>query len=101
MVKEVFNGKTQKIQPRVQTRGCTTNPTGRGICSIGSPGSWNHPSMLSRWRREHEAEGQQAFRGQGNARDQELVQIKRELARVKRERDFLREAAAYFAKESK
>jgi len=60
-----------------------------------------NPSMLSRWRREHEAEGQKAFRGQGNARDQELVQIKRELARVKRERDFLREAAAYFARESK
>jgi len=59
------------------------------------------PSMLSRWRREHEAEGQHAFRGQGNARDQELVQLKRELARVKRERDFLREAETYFAKESK
>jgi len=41
MVKEVFNGKAQKIQPRVQARGCTTNPTGRGICSTGSPGPWN------------------------------------------------------------
>ena len=31
----------------------------------------------------------------------ELVQLKRELAQVKKERDFLKEAAAYFAKESK
>jgi transposase-like protein len=31
--------------------------------------------------------------------EMELAQIKRELARVKMERDFLRKAAAYFAKE--
>ena len=42
-----------------------------------------------------------AFRGQGHARDEELARLKRELERVKRERDFLKDAAAYFAKESK
>jgi transposase len=35
------------------------------------------------------------------ARDEELARLKRELGRVKRERDFLKDAAAYFAKESK
>jgi transposase len=30
-----------------------------------------------------------------------MMALKRELARVKKERDFLKEAAAFFAKESK
>ncbi len=58
-------------------------------------------SMLRRWRKEANVEGPKVFRGQGYARDEELARLKRELGRVKRERDFLRDAAAYFAKESK
>ena len=42
---------------------------------------------------------EKAFPGHGNSRDQELT--KRKLAKVTEERDFLREAARYFAKESK
>jgi transposase len=45
--------------------------------------------------------GNDAFPGPGRSRDQELTDLKRELAKVKKERDFLKEAAAYFAKESK
>ena len=58
-------------------------------------------SMLRRWRKEANRAGSKAFRGQGVARDEELARLKRELGRVKRERDFLKDAAAYFAKESK
>jgi len=57
-------------------------------------------NVLFRWRREYEG-NEKAFPGSGVARDQELLALKRELARVKRERDFLRDAAAYFASESK
>ena len=57
-------------------------------------------SMLQRWRKEAKWEGPQAFRGHGFARDEEVARLKRELGRMKRERDFLRDAAAYFAKES-
>ena len=57
--------------------------------------------LLRRWRKEANRDGSQAFRGKGVARDEELVRLKRELGRVKRERDFLKDAAAYFAKESK
>ncbi len=57
--------------------------------------------QLRRWRDAAKRDGEQAFPGQGNARDQELMQLKRKLAKVEQERDFLREAAAYFAKESK
>lgn len=45
--------------------------------------------------------GQDAFPGKGRPRDQEMTALKRELAQVKKERDFLKEAAAYFAKLSK
>ena len=41
-----------------------------------------------------------AFVGTGTPRDEELAQLKRELARVKTERDLLREAATLFAKGS-
>ena len=57
-------------------------------------------SLLTRWRREAEAQGQKAFGGTGRPRDEEVVRLKRELARVTKERDFLREAATFFARES-
>ena len=57
--------------------------------------------MLGRWRHELNHQGNKAFSGEGTPRDEALAALKRELARVKKERDFLREAATYFAKESK
>ena len=59
-----------------------------------------HSNLLGRWRRELMAEKDGAFKGSGSARDQEVVALKRELARVKKERDFLKDAAAFFARES-
>lgn len=56
------------------------------------------PNLLSRWKREVEATNDKAFQGSGNPRDEEVARLKRELARVTKERDFLREAPAYFAK---
>jgi len=57
--------------------------------------------MLGRWRKLLEEHGEKAFPGQGHARDEELMQLKRENARLRKERDFLKEAAAFFAKEQK
>jgi transposase len=57
-------------------------------------------NQLWRWRREQDEHGSKAFTGPGAARDQEVLALKRELAKVKKERDFLRDAAAFFAKES-
>lgn len=54
-----------------------------------------------RWRDELQLLGADAFPGQGRTRDEELAALKRELAQVKKERDFLKEAAAYFAKGSR
>ena len=60
-----------------------------------------HAGVLSRWCREMAVDESTAFRGQGKPRDEELVTLKRELVQVKKERDFLKEAAAFFARESK
>lgn len=57
-------------------------------------------NQLHRWRRELDQGGKKSFPGNGVARDQELLALKLELARVKKERDFLRDAATFFAKES-
>jgi len=59
-----------------------------------------NPNLLYRWRQEAEAVSGKAFSGSGSPRDVEVSRLKRELARVKKERDFLREAATFFAKQS-
>lgn len=59
------------------------------------------PTMIARWARELGESGAQAFGGQGKACDEEMVALKRELGRVKKERDFLREAATFFARDRK
>jgi transposase len=56
--------------------------------------------LLGRWQRDLETNKAKAFSGSGIPRDQEMAALKRELARVKKERDFLRDAAAFFARES-
>ena len=58
--------------------------------------------QMRRWRDAVQEHGEeQAFPGHGRSRDDEITRLKRELAQVTEERDFLREAARYFAKESK
>lgn len=57
--------------------------------------------QLRRWRDVAKRDGEDAFPGQGKARDQEMMRLKRKLVKVEQERDFLREAAAYFARESR
>jgi len=59
-------------------------------------------NILNRWVRENQADPLQAFPGQGQMKaDQaEIERLKREIVRLKAERDILKKAAAYFAKES-
>jgi transposase len=59
------------------------------------------PNLLTRWCRESATDGVKTFPGPGKPRDEELVALKRELVQVRKERDFLRETAAFFARASK
>lgn len=45
-------------------------------------------TLLTRWKREAQSPGAVAFGGTGTPRDEELALLKRELARVKKERNF-------------
>jgi transposase len=58
-------------------------------------------NQLYKWQREFQARGAGAFPGSGGrkARTTEITRLKRELARVTEERDILKKAAAYFAKD--
>ena len=61
-----------------------------------------NPNMLHRWVREEDAAGVAGKTRSGVKADQEeLARLRRELARVTAERDFLKRAAAYFAKDHK
>ena len=59
-------------------------------------------NQLYKWQREFQARGAVAFPGSGARKERttEITRLKRELARVTEERDILKKAAAYFARES-
>jgi len=59
------------------------------------------PRQLRRWRDQYRLLGDEAFPGQGRKRDDEVAELKRKLARAEQERDFLKDAAVFFARESK
>lgn len=57
-------------------------------------------NALGWWRGEVRQVPKQAFVGNGRSHDDEVSQLHRELARVRKERDCLREAAAFLARAS-
>ena len=60
-----------------------------------------HENVLRKWVKEFSSDPVQAFPGQGQMKpeQQEIERLRREVARLKAERDILKKAAAYFAKE--
>ena len=58
-------------------------------------------SALRKWVKQSQIDAQPRLEGElTSAEQQELVRLRRELKRVTLERDFLKKAAAFFAKES-
>lgn len=57
--------------------------------------------MISRWKRQLEINGKNAFPGKGclKPQDQELRDLKREVQRLTRERDILKKAVAIFSED--
>ena len=56
-------------------------------------------SNLRRWKREYQAQDNQAFPGQGRlpSDEEEMHSLRRELERVKQERDILKKAVGIFS----
>ena len=61
-----------------------------------------HENVLRKWVRGLRDEPQDAFPGNGRQKiqDAEIARLRKEVAKLKMERDILKKAAAYFAKES-
>ena len=61
-----------------------------------------HTSLLNRWKSQLAFEGKSAFPGKGRLtpEKEELQKLRKENQRLKMERDILKKAAAFFAKES-
>ena len=59
-------------------------------------------TQIRAWKKQFDAEGAKAFPGQGNrsAIDEELHRLRAENKRLLQERDLLKKAAAFFARES-
>lgn len=60
-----------------------------------------HENVLRKWVKDWDADPKQAFPGQGQMKPEqaELERLRREVAKLKAERDILKKAAAYFAKD--
>lgn len=60
-----------------------------------------HENVLRKWVRDFTADPQQAFPGHGQMKPEQLEidRLRREVAKLKTERDILKKAAAYFAKD--
>lgn len=61
-----------------------------------------HENQLRKWVKEFASDPAQAFPGQGQMKPEqlEIERLRREVARLKAERDILKKAAAFFARES-
>jgi transposase len=61
-----------------------------------------HENVLRKWAKEFAADPGQAFPGHGQLKPEqlEIERLRREVAKLRAERDILKKAAAYFAKES-
>ena len=61
-----------------------------------------HENMLRKWVKDFAADPQHAFPGQGQMKPEqlEIERLRREVIRLKAERDIQKKAAAFFAKES-
>ena len=76
--------------------------TERGNVSAVARDLGINESVLNRWKRRIQQEtqrpspGNRPFPGNGNARDEEMVKLQRELARVKEENAILKQAVGIF-----
>ena len=78
----------------IQERGVTVTQAARDLGV--------HGTMLRRWVQESAADAPQAFPGQGQMKPEqaELARLRREVLKLRAERDIFKKAAAYFAKEA-
>ncbi len=97
MTKKKYRRYSPEFKRHALKRASEDGMTDQGVCDdLGIS-----PRQLRRWRDQYRLLGDEAFLGQGKSRDEEMAALKRKLAKAEQERDFLKDAAVFFAKESK
>ena len=91
-----------KIWARVQGRSCQACQGARGLGSAAARDLELHENVLRKWVKEFGSDPVQAFPGHGQMKpeQQEIERLRREVQKLKAERDILKKAAAFFAKEA-
>ena len=97
MRKKKYKRYSPEFKRHALRRASADGMTDKGVCEeLGISAR-----QMRRWRDQYRLLGDEAFPGQGRSRDEELSKLKRKLAKIKQERDFLKDAAVFFARESK
>ena len=95
---EVSDGKACPSQPGVQARSSSSAKSASELAlELGI-----RRNQLYKWKDQLGSKGEKAFRGPGRkpaTEESEVARLKRELEKVTEERDILKKAAAYFARE--
>ncbi len=97
MTKKKYRRYSPEFKRHALKRASEYGVTDNGVCE----GLGISERQLRRWRDQCRLLGDEAFPGQGGKRDDELAELKQKLAKAEQERDILRDAAIFFAKESK
>jgi transposase len=72
-------------------------------CSEAAKSLGLAPNILGRWIKEHQADDGQAFRGNGKLtpEQEEIRKLKAKVKSLEMEKDILKKATVFFAKETK
>src|SRR4030088_3394946 len=91
MEQEVHDGETA-VYARVQTRGSSTDQGSWRLYARASEDLGVHPTQLRNWVKQFADDPQHAFPGQGQMKPEqlEIARLKREVAKLKAERDILK-----------
>lgn len=93
---------TRRVYSREFKREAAQLVTTRGVSVAQAARDLDmHAAVLRRWVQEFGSSGSDAFPGKGQLKpnDEELRSLRREVAKLKAERDILKKAAAYFARD--
>lgn len=92
--RKAYTAEYKREAVKLVRGGLTASQVGRDLGVRGN--------LVARWVREDEEDTQQAFPGQGQMKpaDAELDRLRKEIIKLKAERDLLKKFAAYMAEES-
>ncbi len=84
----------------VQRRGYRASQAEWQLQTQTAPDLGIHLSVLRRWKKELESDGQQAFRGKGHTKEEEFRLLQKENQRLKDRVEILKKAVGVFSRRS-